>query len=398
MQRQRLGAALVARYRAAAPDAAHLEVIKDLQDRIRIIGAECANKAQMHYFGSFASGFCTRDSDADLAYTFRSYDVLLTGQPRFDDQNSRRLGRFSQAAVEGGMGKVRFIDCRIPVVSFEDNASDVQCDVTVGNVGGVQNSKILRLVHDVHPIIAMYVHTVKAWAKAKEVIAPEKSTFNSFTVTTMALMVLQELGVLPVFNRPTGACGELTHADVELALAGFALPRIYADLDAASDAKMGEALTYLLQCFAQYYAAFDFKAGTVSLICPRRVRGMYREVADYYMKTLRQLKLARWEAYHKENKLGPIDPDELAQAMHSEEIQRISDTPVVVEDFVNFVNCGRRLTPHRSAPVFAEFGRLRDAMANPELDADELMLKLSRFNNTHQNATADARVRKFGAQ
>uniref|UniRef100_A0A7S1QVL2 RNA uridylyltransferase n=2 Tax=Neobodo designis TaxID=312471 RepID=A0A7S1QVL2_NEODS len=390
-----LGLSLLAHYRERQPADNHFEVLAELQQRVKEAAAQGSNKPHFQFFGSNKSGFCSKGADADMSFTFRSYDPLLHGVPRFDEQNSKKMVRLSRALVEGGFSQVKYVEARIPVISFVDAVTDIQVDVTIGNIGGVQNSAILRMIRDVHPVIPLYIHCVKEWAKAKEVIAPEKSCFNSFTVTTMALMVLQELGVLPVFTIASGQGGELTEGDVKTTLEAWKVPAVY-DGCKSSDDTMADAIHFLLSKFAEYYAAFDTKNGTVSLLLPRRLRPMYGESAEYYMRVLADSKREAWERFHKEQGLGAVNPAEFEASMKSERIQRTVESPVVVEDFVNFVNCGRRLTAARAQPVFDEFKNLKETMAGGTVvTAADLFKRQNRFRNTHLNDSASRRVRSF---
>lgn len=389
---------MMASYRKARPSQSDLDSIQDLQARVLEVAAGCVNKGHIELFGSHVSGFCKPDSDADLSLTYRNFSPWLQGIERVDDQNNKRLIRFSKEATEMGMEHVKYIRARIPVVQFVDPVSSTHCDVSIGNGGGVENSKILRAIHDIFPdFYGAYVHTVKEWGKNREVIAPEKRTFNSFTVTTMSLMVLQELGLLPVFNAPSGEFMELTLADADRAIEDFHLPPIY-DTLANDDDKLGEAVLFCLSKFAEYYSAFDFTNGTVSLMCPRRQRVVYDKIATKYLDMYRDHKRQEWTrhiAEHPED--GPFSEAAFKEGMHHEVIQRPSDTPFVVEDFVNYVNCGRRVPTTRVAHVSGEFTRLRDLLQGEEagLSYQAVFEKSNVVPHFHTSERHDPRVMGF---
>ena len=328
------------------------------------IGAQAVNKAEVTLFGSYVSRFCKPDSDADFSLTYRNFCPWLVGIEKVDLQNAKRLARFAKMATEEGMLHSKFIQAKIPVVQFSDNASGIPCDVSIGNVGGVENSQILFEIKNVHPdLIGAYIHIVKEWGKAREVIAPEKQMFNSFTVTTMALMVLQELAILPVFFKTSGPCGELTLEDAKQALDGWQPPEVYRALK--TDEQIGEAILFLLQKFAEYYSKFDFKEGTVSLICPRRRRTHYQETVAKYLALYGEIKRSKWEAHHKEHRkeVGDFSEEDFKDAMINEESQRPFASPYIVEDFVNFINCGRRVPVSRMGSFVTEIKRL-DELVN----------------------------------
>ncbi|KAH9601140.1 polymerase [Trypanosoma melophagium] len=395
---------MMSHYRASQPPADHPEILKDLQDRVLDIGMRAVNKAHVELFGSHVSGFCKPTSDADLSLTYRNFSPWLQGLERVDDQNNKRMTRFSKEAAEMGMEDVRYIRARIPVVQFTDSLTGIHCDVSIGNVGGVENSKILAAIRDIYPdFYRAYIHLVKEWGKAREVIAPERSTFNSFTVTTMALMVLQEIGLLPVFSAPTGEFGQLTLPDVELQLEKFKLPPIYDSLQ-GDDEKLGEAVYFCLQRFAEYYSKYDFQSGTVSLIHPRRHRSVYERVVKRHLELLGARKRMEWEKHlAKYREDGPLDENEFSAAMQNEATQRPSNTPYVVEDFVNYVNCGRRVQASRVRHVQQEFTRLRELLLEKEseLSFEEVFREtdvVPRFHGFEGVGTRDPRVKTFLAQ
>lgn len=66
------------------------------------------------------------------------------------------------------MTEVACIHAVIPVVQFVDPHSTIHCDVTIGNIGGVVNSKILGKLREIYPdFYGAYIHTVKQWGKAR---------------------------------------------------------------------------------------------------------------------------------------------------------------------------------------------------------------------------------------
>eukprot|EP00796_Vickermania_ingenoplastis_P005692 gene5692-4058_t len=388
-------------YRAAAFSATDMAVIEDLRVRILDIAVRCVNKGKIEYFGSLVTGFGKPGCDADMSLTYRNFSPWLMGIPRVADQDHRRMTRFSREASAIGMENVRYVRARIPVVQFVDPISTLHVDVSIGNVGGVANSKILALLHDLFPdFFGAYIHIVKAWAKAREVIAPEKSAFNSFTLTTMALMVLQELGLLPVFDKPTGAFGELLLEDAEAKLKDFKLPAVYDSLK-GDDEKLGEAVFFCLERFATYYSKFDFHGGTVSLMCPRRHRSMYERIVAKHLELFESHKRQEWMKFFAEH---PEDGDSFSEehfteALHHEIVQRKHDTPFIVEDFVNYVNCARRVTPACVAHIKEEFGRLQTALhTESELDLGTLLQQSSRLPLTHLPEHLDPRVSLFRAK
>lgn len=394
--KRRFVADIVRQYRSSCLQPSDREAVDDLRQRVLDIATRCVNKGHIELFGSHMSGFCKPGSDADLSLTYRNFSHWLQGIERVDDQEDKRLIRFSKEATEMGMEEVRYIRARIPVVQFVDPVSSIHCDVTIGNLGGVENSKILSVVHAKLPdFYGAFVYLVKEWGKAREVIAPDKSTFNSFTMTTMSLMVLQELGLLPIFH-PTGDFGELTLPDAVQAMDAFRLPPIY-DGIASDDDRLGEALYFCLVRFAEYYSRFNFAQGSVSLMCPRRHRSLYERIVKKHLELLRQRKEAEWVSHLGVGRdHGLFDTTAFEEGMQHEAVQRTWDSPFVVEDFVNYVNCGRRVPQSRVGHIQKEFQRLFDLLSDESsITYDAVFQKSNIVPKFNPNDRYDPRVSRF---
>lgn len=385
------------KFRSTTITPAHEATLEDLRQRILDLAVRCVNKGNVEYFGSVVSGFAKVTADADLSLTYRNFSPWLLGISSVADQDHRRMTRLSREASEIGMEHVRYVRARIPVVQMIDPITSIHVDVSIGNIGGVGNSKILRCIREIFPdFVGAYVHIVKEWGKAREVISPEKSAFNSFTLTTMALMVLQELGLVPVFDQPSGKCGELQLADVEEKLRGYKLPAIYDTLK--GDEQKGEAVLYCFIKFAEYYEHFDFVNGTVSLMCPRRHRKLYHTIVQQHLQRFRDQKRAAWIDFFREHSESreSFDERQFELAMHDEEVQRTSTSPFVVEDFVNYVNCARRVPPANVGHIKAEFKRLREMLSREDaLDMKVLLEPSSKLALTHLPEHMDPRVSLF---
>ncbi|KPA75339.1 putative mitochondrial Mitochondrial Editosome-like Complex TUTase (MEAT1) [Leptomonas pyrrhocoris] len=395
----------IAQYRATRFDAAGRAAVEDLKDRMLDLASRCVNKAHVELFGSLVTGFCKPGCDADFSLTHRSFSPWLQGIDSVAEQDVKRLTRVSREAGRMGMEKVRFINARIPVVQFQDPVSGIHCDISIGNPGGVENSKILAEIHNILPdFYGAYVHLIKEWAKRREMIDPDKLMFNSFTITTMALMVLQELGLLPVF-RPSGEFGELTLEDVQSTLATFELPPIYEGIE-QDDERLGEAVYYCALRFAEYYSKFDFANGTVSLMCPRRHRSLYASIVKTHLSLFEARMRQGWmtyysgasqeEAAHVSGSRDNFPEAALKAAMQNEMVQRTTDCPFVVEDFVNYVNCGRRVPNSRVAHSQKEFKRLYDLLRDEsKVSLEELLEPSNTVPFVNVPGHADDRVRQF---
>ena len=341
------------------------------------MAAASVNRGLISLFGSYETGFHQHGSDADISLYWKNLGLYHVGIPTYEERCRKRLNAFAQAAANEGMEGVKTIDARYPVVQFTDPATGVLVDVSVGNFGGVENTKILKRICDIHPVIPIYIYAVKLWAKERDVVNPEKSCINSFTITLMGIMLLQELGVVPIFDKCTGECGELTDADAARTIAGFRLPAIYSTISATDDEKLGECAEFLFKCFAQYYSSFDFAAGAVSLIMPRRLRSHYIHSVDQYMEHLKKKKKHTWHQFHLENKMQDTGKDSWLQVMDGELSQRVAtpDIPIICEDPVNYQNCGRRVNISRMDFIRERLTELKQLLETPTVNPAEVFKK-----------------------
>ena len=202
-------------------------------------------KPRIHTMGSIQSQFCTKSSDVDLHISLRDYNNYHQG---LDDEHqaAKDILLFTGNLIKNcKLGtNIMYINSIIPVLSFEqqiqqeiqniprsildrfnsnqkisfdkenemhDETETVllnrlrQYDITINNSSGVVNSNIFCLIRTIHRfLIPFFVHILKLWAKNKEIIAPHKGNFNSFTFTTLILSFLQEIKLLPSNYKENG--------------------------------------------------------------------------------------------------------------------------------------------------------------------------------------------------
>ena len=104
--KQKFISAMMKNYRNSNLPINHGDILADLTSRVRTIAAMSANKANVELFGSYISGFCKPTSDADFSFTYRNFSPWLQGIPKVDDQNGKKLIRFSkEAAAQGFKGR-----------------------------------------------------------------------------------------------------------------------------------------------------------------------------------------------------------------------------------------------------------------------------------------------------
>ena len=156
-----LAEAIVHRYRAAMLPPGYEKELAALLGRMTDLARGNMTHPKMEFFGSYRSGFCKNGADADLNLSWFHGSFVLQGHPSYEHRASIYLDGFAKHAARAGYEGVKYVDARIPVVSFKDHILGLDCDVTITNCTAVENSKMLRLIHDRHPVIGVYVATVR---------------------------------------------------------------------------------------------------------------------------------------------------------------------------------------------------------------------------------------------
>ncbi|KAI8852944.1 hypothetical protein BC829DRAFT_33624 [Chytridium lagenaria] len=166
------------------------EFLKKLQNIINRSYHGAGVKA--HLFGSSVTGLGNIGSDVDV-----TLEVPGTGNPQDHPiSNMYNLGKILRAA---GMVKVTVIaHARVPICKFVDPFLKLSCDVNVGNMLGIQNSKLISTYLSLDPRVHPLIMLIKHWAKAREINNPSGGgTLSSYAYALMVINFLQIRGFLP---------------------------------------------------------------------------------------------------------------------------------------------------------------------------------------------------------
>jgi DNA polymerase sigma len=102
-----------------------------------------------------------------------------------------------------GMANVLAItQARVPLCKFYDPEFDLRCDITVGNMLGVENTRMIRTYLDIHPVVQPLIQLVKHWAGRRDINDPANgSTISSYAYSLMVINFLQRQSILPCLQK-----------------------------------------------------------------------------------------------------------------------------------------------------------------------------------------------------
>lgn len=89
------------------------------------------------------------------------------------------------------------LGARIPVISFTDRSTGLQCDLSVGSTAAVLKSTVLGEILKVDPKFVDLVILVKKWAKCNGINNGRDGTINSFALVLLVITYLQHRKLLP---------------------------------------------------------------------------------------------------------------------------------------------------------------------------------------------------------
>lgn len=89
---------------------------------------------------------------------------------------------------------------RVPVLKFQDAATGLEVDVSIGNSDAVFKSRVLGRLLSLDPRAPALVRIVKTWARHQGILDATRGTLRSWAITLMAVAFLQRQDVLPAVS------------------------------------------------------------------------------------------------------------------------------------------------------------------------------------------------------
>lgn len=221
-------------------------------------------------FGSLVNGFGRHSCDIDMVY-YTPQTNENKGNLYFQEKqqlvNDRTLvqrvletlGDLLHYLVPGVSQVHRILRARVPIVKFQHDITDLECDLTLNNLSGVHMSSILHFYSQMDPRVCPLIYTVRKWASASGVTDKVPGTWiTNFQLTLMVLFHLQTKGIVPPIKSLRGKQGGKPIAEWSFSAGSKKKPTKQVQESPSPNAEE------LLVSFFEYYSSFDFKSKGIS--------------------------------------------------------------------------------------------------------------------------------------
>ena len=152
---------------------------------------------ELHVFGSSKNGFGAPNSDLDMCLALPPGGTL--------PDPALAMGVLAEDLEKEGMHDVNArLTARIPIIMFEDNITDMECDISLQNPLAVRNTGLLATYAHCDPRVRELAYAVKRWVKAREINSPSDGTLSSYGYILMLLHYLQRTKGFPLVPNLQG--------------------------------------------------------------------------------------------------------------------------------------------------------------------------------------------------
>ncbi|XP_074663084.1 poly(A) RNA polymerase gld-2 homolog A-like [Tubulanus polymorphus] len=209
----------------------------------------------LYMVGSSMSGFGGLHSDLDLC-------LMLSHRLIDQKKEAPEILGIIHAALRkcNFIKKLTLIKAKVPILKFEDQIANVECDLNVNNWVGIRNTHLLaayaRLDWRLRPLVIY----IKYWARFHDINDARKMTISSYSLTLLLIHYLQcgaEPPVMPSLQKLAPSKFNCD-TDIRTLTLSDALP----NYNCTNNASLGE----LFLGFLKYYSeTFDFDRYAISV-------------------------------------------------------------------------------------------------------------------------------------
>lgn len=160
-------------------------------------GGGSARNAEVHCFGSFASGLYLPTADMDLVVLSQSF---LNGGPREIGQTTNQLRMITQHIEKLGVAKsntATFIaKSKVPIVKFTDKRTGIKVDISFENTSGfpaIETFEAWKAQYPAMPVLVALVKQLLAMRGLNEVFSGGIGGFTTICMATHILQTVPEL-------------------------------------------------------------------------------------------------------------------------------------------------------------------------------------------------------------
>ncbi|KAF9301157.1 hypothetical protein BGZ74_007050 [Mortierella antarctica] len=289
-------------FKAQVPSEQYIARRADLIERLQRIldSAFPGCQLRIEEFGSYASGLGSDISDADLCITSDNFDRSAPYS---------NLENLTAALRRGGMTKLLpLIQARVPIVTFVDPISKIDCDINCNGLLGVHGSRLISSYTMIDPRVRPLVYSVKALVKAHGINSARVGYFSTYAYMLMIIGFLQaqDPPILPSLqNQPKERLTELFVQSQDETGSNNVIDCSfdqdidrYRDFGAANTKPVGQLLIEFFEFYCRY---FDYQSLEVNV----RLGG-FRIRDEVSQKRARHKQLATGQGEKKMYVMDPI--------------------------------------------------------------------------------------------
>lgn len=182
------------------------ELVEELSDLCKYV----IPTSEVYAYGSSASNLGIKGSDIDLCIKL-DQDISADNHLQMSLLNLIYKAMKADEFEHLTPAEQPVTRSRVPILQVKDNKRGFECDICIGNLLGVTNTKMLKLYSEIDPRVRPLIYVVKHWAKLRHINDPPSGSLSSYSYVILVINYLQSIKnpILPSLQAL------LTHPEIE---------------------------------------------------------------------------------------------------------------------------------------------------------------------------------------
>ncbi|XP_014471908.1 PREDICTED: poly(A) RNA polymerase, mitochondrial isoform X2 [Dinoponera quadriceps] len=222
-------------------------------------------------FGSSINGFGRKRCDLDLVLVPdaninnpTSRLIFHSKSMKFNERYEAKefmgiLANTMQHFIPGIENVRRIFEARVPIIKFNFEYTELECDLSTTNMSAVYMSELLNLYGEIDWRVRPLVLMIRKWAKIQEITSESPGHWiTNFSLSLLVLFYLQQKNILPSLRalRIYATCDDARHSENGI---DCTFLRDVQKLPNEYKYKLNQDdLEHLLFGFFEYFSTFDF--------------------------------------------------------------------------------------------------------------------------------------------
>ncbi|XP_050445404.1 poly(A) RNA polymerase, mitochondrial isoform X2 [Cataglyphis hispanica] len=160
-------------------------------------------------FGSSLNGFGTKRCDLDLVLILDNIQnkstnmVFHTKSMKLNERREKKefmgiLASTMQHFIPGIHNVRKILEARVPIIKFNYNYTNIECDLSATNMTAVYMSELLNLYGEIDWRVRPLVTVIRKWAKSQKITSDVPGQWiTNFSLSLLVLFYLQQQHILP---------------------------------------------------------------------------------------------------------------------------------------------------------------------------------------------------------